>query len=280
MLDAREVGLTAQRELRRNLRSTKGIAMFVLFFLGGLLPSVIQLMIKRAMDGAGVDKVPGEARHQMVEQLLTQTYGNEATGKYLAQAPLVLLGLLQGTIRFLPFFILLIGFDQIAGEIQHRTIRYSVGRAERASLVLGKALGVYGVIAVMILVLHLTVWILLIAGGEQAIAVLSWGSRFWIFSMASAAAYVGFTSLVSAIFRTPTVALFVGAGLGFALWLTYTILGLIQATKPVTWLFPNAYEHLLMSPDPLPVLGGMALLLSWGAACVAGSSWLVRTRDV
>jgi len=280
MLSAREVGLVAQRELLRNLRSTKGIAMAVLFLLGGLVPSVIQVVLTRATEGTGVERLTDEDRRALFQQLLERQY-DKVIAKHLAEAPMVLYGLFAGTLRFPPFFILVIGFDQLAGEVQHRTIRYSAGRASRPSIVVGKALGNWGVITVMILVLHLTVWIIALAQRNgNAANILSWGARMWVFNVVAAASYVGFTSLMSSLVRTPIVALFLGVGIGFALWLAYTILTLIESTKAAGWAFPNGYERLLISPEPAQVAGGMALLVAWGAVCVAGASVIVVKRDV
>ena len=276
-----EAGLTAVRELRRNLRSTKGIAMFILFFLGGAVPSVLQVLVVRAMTQAGMAEMPPEAKQELIAETLSRVY-DPATAKYLATCPPVLFAFLfKGTLLFLPVLILLIGFDQIAGEIQHRSIRYYAGRAHRASLVAGKALGLWAVVAIMTLVLHGTVWTVLLARGDSAAQVLSWGVRLWLFTVASAGAYVGLTSLVSSLFKTPIVALFVGLGALFVIWLTSTLFGFWQTTEVVTWAFPSAYESkLLISPDPLKILGGVAALLAWGATMVAGAAVIVTRRDI
>lgn len=256
--------------------------MFVLFFLGGAVPSVLQVLFLRLMDKATMSELPLEARQQLFEQALSKVY-DPATAKYLSLCPPVLFAFLfKGTLLFLPVLILLIGFDQIAGDIQHRTIRYMAGRARRSSLVAGKALGVWGVITIMTLVLHLTVWtVMLIRGGDSPALVLSWGVRLWLFTVASAGAYVGLTSLISSFFKTPIVALFVGVGVLFVLWLASTILGLSEATEAVTWAFPSAYESkLLVSPQPARIFGGVAALLAWGAAMVAGAAAIVSRRDI
>ncbi len=70
MLSARDVGIVAQRELSRNLRSTKGIAMFVLFFLGGLVPAMIRFFLRRA---AG--DVPDEAVRAQFQAYLKGSTG-------------------------------------------------------------------------------------------------------------------------------------------------------------------------------------------------------------
>lgn len=278
-----EAGLTALRELRRNLRSTKGIAMFVLFFLGGAIPSVGQVLLTKIVDTTTMAEAPLEARQQMFEGVLMQAKFDEATAKHLSTCPPAIFAFLfKGALFFLPALILLIGFDQIAGEIQHRSIRYLAGRARRSSLVAGKAIGVWGVIATMTLVLSVTVWtVILVRGGYPAGLVFSWGLRVWVFTVASAAAYVGLTALVSSFFRTPIVALFVGVAALFVLWLTSSILGFFDATQMATWAFPSTYESkLLVSPDPLRVMGGVAALIAWGAVMVAGAAAIVSRRDI
>jgi ABC-type transport system involved in multi-copper enzyme maturation permease subunit len=277
-----EVTLTAFREIRKNLRSAKGIAMFSLFFLGGAVPSVLQVLLTKVTQSAGIDNAPDEALKQARLQVLTAYYENADTGKYLVDCPNVLFFLLQGTFIFLPLLVLLVGFDQVAGEIQHRSIRYVVGRSRRASFVVGKAVGSWAVISIMVLVLHLTVWIvMLVRGGTPPGDVLSWGLRVWVFSAAYAAAFVGYTTLVSSFFRTPIVAMFVGAGIGFFLYLTYQILRAIgERTEAFTWIFPNKYEFLMLSPDPSRVLGGIALCIAWGSLCVLAATAIVRRRDI
>jgi ABC-type transport system involved in multi-copper enzyme maturation permease subunit len=286
MLSAREVGLVAQRELLRNLRSAKGIAMFVLFFLGGAVPSVVEVLFFRIVNADTREDAPEELRRAMFEQVLASpkfiySY-DEATAKYLSHCPSsIFLFLFKGMLYVLPLMILMIGFEQLAGEIQHRSIRYVAGRARRSSIVVGKALGVWGVVSIMALVLHVTVWVvILVRGGENAGNVLSWGIRVWLFGVADAAAYVGLTALVSSWFRTPIVALFVGIALFFGLWLTSVILGAIKATQVAAWAFPGTYERLLSSPEPMRVLGGCAALLAWGAVMVALTALVVERRDI
>lgn len=280
MSAAREAGLTALREIRRNLRSTKGIAMFALFFLGGAVPSVVQVLFVRLVDKTTMQELPADVQRQMIEEGLARLY-DPATAAHLSACPPVLFFLFRGTLLFLPLLILLIGFDQIAGEIQHRSIRYLVGRARREAIVIGKGLGVWAVSAVMVLVLHATVWIVMLAqGSTPASAVIAWGPRLWLFSAAAGAASVGLTVLVSSWFRTPIVALFVGVAVFFVLWLAKSILGIFAATEGATWAFPTAYESLLVSPEPLRVLGGVAALIGWGAAMAAVASAIVKRKDV
>jgi ABC-type transport system involved in multi-copper enzyme maturation permease subunit len=245
------------------------------------VPPVGRVIVARWLSRSGLDDVPDDVKKQAFHQFLEKVYESKAIVDYLADSPPMIYALFTGTLTFLPFFILPIGFDQIAGEIQYRTIRYSAGRAERASLVVGKAIGVWGVIAAMVGVLHVTVWLIaLVEGGQPFGHVLSWGVRFYFFSVVCASSYVGFISLVSSFFKTPIVALFVGASTGFALGLTYWILNAFPSTRAAGWAFPNRYEQLVISPNPTHVLGGLGLFVLWGAVCVAGASAIVARRDI
>ena len=275
-----EVAVTAQREIRKNLRSAKGIAMFVLFVLGGLIPRLISLLLQRYAKEAGLEQIPDEAIREGYLKMLSSQYG-DAMGQFLVDCPKMLYGLFQGTLLFLPIVVLMVGFDTIAGETQHRTLRYYTPRAQRSSLAIGKSLGVWGVAALMLFVLHGTTWVLtLIEGKTSATLVLSWGLRLWLYATVYAAAYVGLTTLMSAIFRTPVVALFVGVGAWVIMGILRFSFEYAESTKPLTWAFPGAYEKWLLSNDVTHVLGGCAVLLAWGAVCALAATEILRRRDI
>jgi ABC-type transport system involved in multi-copper enzyme maturation permease subunit len=278
-----EVSLTAFREIRKNLRSAKGIAMCSLFFLGGAVPSVGQVLLTKATASAGLDNTPDQVVHEARVKLYSALSESEAVGNYLATCPdAIYWFLLYFLFLFLPLLVLLVGFDQVAGEIQYRSIRYVVGRSRRASFVVGKALGLWAVIATVLLLLHVTVWVvMLIRGTHPPGDVLSWGLRVWLFGVAYSGAWVGYTTLVSSLFRTPIVAMFTGAGIGSSLLVIYWILRAIgEKADAFTWIFPNRYEWLMVSPDPVRAIGGCALCIAWGALCVLAATWIVRRRDI
>lgn len=280
MSAAAEVGLTAGREIRKNLRSTKGIAMFALFVVGGLLLPLGKILIDRLAKSEGGQMPSDEAIRQGKLFALTKVHG-ETMAKYLVDCPTALLILFKATLFFFPLLILMVGFDAISGETQHRTMRYMTPRARRASIAIGKGLGVWGVTAIMLLVLYGTSWIMmLIDGGNPAGAVLSWGTRLWLFAAVYGGAYVGLIMLMSSIFRTPVVSLFTAFGVMVAMGLTRTILDLFDSTKAITWAFPAQYEEWLLSPDPSRVVSACAVLVAWGALCLMGATEIVRRKDI
>ncbi len=290
MSPVREVGLTALREIRRNLGSTKGIALSILFFLGGLVPNLLITTFQAL--GAG-ETLPPDERRKMIEEGLGRLGYAADLAHHLATWPPVLALMFSGSLIAAPLLILLIGFDQISGDIQHRAIRYIAGRSRRESIVIGKAVGLWGVIAVLMLITNVTVWIFtLIQGSGAALEVLKWGPLVWLSSVTMAAAWVGLISLVSSFFKTPVVALFVAAPVFFTMWLTHFILRAVNPAQPARWAFPFRYEDLIMSEAPKEligsrlsmnvahVLGGMGASIAWGAVMVAIATLVVKRRDI
>lgn len=256
--------------------------MFVLFVLGGAIPSLLQF---RAVKFLGMDPTRGltqEESRQVFEQfLLKNSLYSPETAAHISHCPPLLFLLFYLTTVFAPFVVLLIGFDQISGDVQHRTLRYMAGRARREAIVGGKALGVWAVMGVMLLVLNITVWLLmLMTGASSAGAILTWGPVIWFFSLLSCAPFVGLICLISSFFRTPIVGLFLGMGLFFGLWVTNKALFLFDATRSATWALPFRYEDLVLSHDFKEVIGGAAGYLVWGVATSALAAFVVKKRDV
>ena len=275
------LSLTVAREVRKNLQSAKGIAMVVLFLLGGLAPALLRAIFNESTRGIGLDQASQESIRNIKLQLLTKHFdGNEAAAQYLVDCPTTLFGLFEGTLFFLPPIILLIGFDAICGETQHRTLRYLVNRAPRPTIVAGKMLGIWGVVAAMTLLLNLAVWVVaLVQKDGTLVQILSWGGRLWLFSVIFAGAYVGLTTLLSALFRTPAVALVTGVAVLFTMGILNLTFGFFESTKMLTNIFPGTYEKWLLSPEPSKIAGGSGVLLAWAATCLLGATELVRRRD-
>ncbi|MGH7280217.1 MAG: hypothetical protein ACRELY_01720, partial [Polyangiaceae bacterium] len=84
-----EVALIAQRELRRNFRSAKGVVMAVLTLLGGVGVALVRLKVEQLNAG----RFTPDDVQQLQSALLVKQYGDEQ-GHYLASVPPILLGML------------------------------------------------------------------------------------------------------------------------------------------------------------------------------------------
>ena len=280
---ASEIGLTCMREVRRNLRSAKGLIASLLFLMGGGLSVLFYVWASKQMvDGTG-HPLPQEAQMELRRRGLSLLYENDtAVVDYLVNAPVGLFFLYKSMLYFLPPLIILIGYDQLAGEIEYRTIRYTAMRARRGSLVVGKTLGMWIVAAVISLGLNAIAWGLTIGRGEADVSTtLSYGIRFWLMSAILAASYVGLTTLVSSFFKRPTLALLTAVAVSFVLGIARAAASFLPESYAwVRKVFPATWEPRLLSPHFSDVSIGSLVCIGFGAVCVAGAWFTLSRRDI
>jgi ABC-type transport system involved in multi-copper enzyme maturation permease subunit len=266
------------RELRKNFRSIKGIALGVLTLLGG---SSIALLIAKAYEfkRKELGQITPEQIHDARIAILSKAYESD-TAKWLADAPDALLGLLNFTIWLTPLFIALMGFDSIAPDIQHRSVRYWTLRSRRWSYFIGKWAGLWATVSIVTFALDLFVWVVTIARGDAPAAeTLSWGVRFWLISLPLSAIWCGIATLISSLFRSPIVALLTTFGAFFVLWVLFLI-GALAQWEPLLYVYPNHYDHFMLNPRADRVgIGVLASIGMTGLYVIAGSTLFAR-RDV
>jgi len=284
-----EAGLTCLREMRRNLRSAKGVVMGVLFLLGGAAASLIYAAVSELTNPArqGHD-VPDEAFRELRQKVWAEVW-NADIGGYLADSPSIFVALFKGSLWFIPFMTLMIGFEQVCGDLQHRTIRYTAIRARRESIIAGKFLAVWGVVSVLLLALHAFVWFVTLVRGDATFAqILAWGPRMWALSAIYTAAYAGLTILISSLTKRPVISLFLGLIAFSLLWvldLAVDFARMVESER-FSWLqylgyaIPDYYEAWLVTPKAPQMVGAMAILLAFGAGATALAGWIVDRRDV
>jgi len=264
--------------------------MGVLFLLGGSAASLIYAAVMElATRTTGIDEViPDEAIRSMREEIWSKVWMSESIGGYLAASPSVLIALFKGTLWFVPFITLLIGFDQVSGDLQHRTIRYTAIRARRESIIAGKSLAIWGVVSTLLLGLHAFVWIITIVRGNGTLAeVASWGPRIWALTVVYSAAYSGLTILVSSLTKRPVISLFLGLIWFSTLWVIDLAVSFAKAAETerywiqyIGYAIPDYYDAWLVTPKAPQMIGGMVILLTFGIAATALASWIVRRRDI
>ena len=281
---AAEIGLTWMRESRRNLRSVKGLIASVLYLLCGALAVLSFLAFSHQFVRHNGEPLPDEMLHQLRRAALQQEFDDTATIDYLLNAPILLYLLQRGSVVFSQILVALIGYDQIAGDLQGRTLRYFSGRAHRASLVVGKALAIWSAVAVITLGLDVFAWVLAAERNQgSAGTVIAYGMHFWCAGLAYLAAYVGLTSFVSATVRSPVIALLVNIGALMGWGIVRRLAVWDAAPAPVHWLryvTPGEWEGRLLSASGATVAVGALGCLALGAAWLAASSWVLTRRDI
>jgi ABC-type transport system involved in multi-copper enzyme maturation permease subunit len=145
---------------------------------------------------------------------------DETMAESLAALPLALLVVFKLTLRFVPLFIALMGFDQVAGEVGPKSIRYLIVRVKRSSIIFGKFLSQATIFALL-----LTVCTLVMVGVSKLLnPEFSAGDlTVWTFklvgsSLVLALAYLSLTALCSALVRQGAVALVLNIIGLFVIW--------------------------------------------------------------
>ncbi|HEY0135815.1 MAG TPA: ABC transporter permease subunit [Nannocystis sp.] len=234
----RDATLIAGFELRESLRTRRALVLVLLYVLIASAASYIYVRIVATIDNVtalagGQDAALAAAQDQGYHEMLLFFAGGDATlANHLATYPAMVLIFAWVSLAFLPWFIALTSYDQIAGELHLRTIRYAALRTSRGAYVLGKLLGqavlVAGVAALGMLpvVLIGAIWLPNFAALATITALLS----TWPVTVVCALAFLGVVSLASQLTRTPGTARAAAVGLLFGAWL----LSLLTNTYP--WL--------------------------------------------
>ena len=219
MNPAAEVMLVVQRELRKNVRSAKGLVLLGLSLLGGVAVALVLAFVEK-MKEEKLASLPPEAAIEVQKQIILQLgNGDEALGEALSKAPGALLGALEVTIWLGPMLVALLGFDAISAELQHRSVRYWTVRLRRPSYYVGKVLGLWGVISAVTLMVHLLMWIIVISRGESAGSTIAWGLRLWAVTLPISLVWCAIAQLIASQFRSPILSLLVTFAAFFVIWI-------------------------------------------------------------
>jgi ABC-type transport system involved in multi-copper enzyme maturation permease subunit len=260
MSPAAETLLVAQRELRTNLRSAKGVALLVLSLLGGGLTALLF--------AHGAKPKPLDLSGTTVSDM--------------APALIAMLGLrtiLAATIWLTPMLVSLIGFDAISGELQHRSVRYWTIRSRRASFYVGKVLGLWAVVAVVTLFMDALVWLVFLVGVKDAGDVMKVGPLLWVVSLPISFAWAAIASVVGSQFRAPMLALLMMWATFFGLFIAWVASNATKITA-LGFVYPNFYEDWMMGDDPKKAALGAVLCVGLGVLVTTAGALAFARRDV
>jgi ABC-type transport system involved in multi-copper enzyme maturation permease subunit len=276
MNPAAEVGLVAARELRKNLRSAKGIVLLVLSVVGGAATAYLMARyFQTKLSGVSADELRLEQ-----EALFTQATGDPAMGKLMATAPLPLVMTLNLCIWLTPLLIALAGFDAISGELQHRTVRYWTVRTRRGSYFVGKFVGVWASVSAITLSMHVLMWSVSLGGAYSFGATVGWGFVFWLVSLPISAAWCGIATLVGSFFRSPPLSLLTTFATFFVVWLVGFAISRAADVHWLSYVYPNNYDAWLLSPHAEKVGGALGICFGIAALTTAAGGAVFARRDV
>lgn len=228
MEDLKEIGAIWRGETTRALKTGRVLVLLVLFLLFvGLALMGVGLLSSQVVSGA-MKVAPGADPEQVRQGLLgakkqflaTFFTDDERLLDSLAQLPLVLLVVFKLTLRFVPLFIALMGFDQVAGEVGPKSIRYLIVRVKRNSIILGKFLSQATIFTLLLTVCTLAMVLVakILTPEFTAGDMTVWTLKLIGSSIVLALAYLSLTALCSALVRQGAVALVLNIIGLFLIW--------------------------------------------------------------
>lgn len=228
MDDLKEIGAVWRGETTRALKTGRVVVLLVLFLLFvGLALMGVGLLANQVVAGA-MKTAPGVDAEQVKQglmaakkQFLMQFFtDDERLADSLAALPLVLLVVFKLTLRFVPLLIALMGFDQVAGEVGPKSIRYLIVRVRRSSIIFGKFLSQATIFTLLLTVCTLVmVLVSKILNPEFSAGDMTvWTLKLVGSSVVLALAYLSLTALCSAVVRQGAVALVLNIIGLFVIW--------------------------------------------------------------
>ena len=302
MNPATEIVLTVQRELRKNVRSARGIVLGILTLILSGLAVALCIGLEK-LERAAVGAASTEAFTAMKREAFEKATGDANLAATFATLPISLAAFFKFAVWIGPLIVVLLGFDTVAGDMQYKTVRYFTVRTRRWSYFAGKLLGLWAVVALATFALLFVCGLVTLAIGYVSIGPLvRWSLEFWVVSLPISLTWTAIAVFVSAQFRQSILALVTTAGIFFLSWSTNIVAfiqGIIEAfsakssgqgadvaakiARGMRWyeyLYPNSYDALLLSPKPQDVVQAVGILMGFSLLLIGMGAFLFNRKEV
>jgi ABC-type transport system involved in multi-copper enzyme maturation permease subunit len=270
-------------ELSRVLRSPRGL-LFGVFFLGSFVP--IAFSVRRLAAELGDISVPlDDRRLELVYEPISwfTELDRGVIADLVRDHPPALLVLFAAAIWITPLLTMLATFDQTASDIRIRHLRFLLTRTDRTTLYVGKVMGAWILMAVA-LALAIGLAGLLLAttpAGLGGVAGAAYLVRIWLSLTLFALPFVGLMAFTGALTGHPYLALGLGIGAQFLIWVIASGGGAwIDALEHAQNLFPTAWKYFLMSDQPRDLSLAVGHQLGLAAVFLAAGWFRFGRRDV
>jgi hypothetical protein len=277
------------------VRSWHAVALLLLLaatslFIVDAIVAPVEAIEARREAGRDIERGSPEIAAQVAESqhllgLVTWvTFGDDAQLAYLLERrPALLSGIWILLLLFTPLLVALSVFDQTAGDIGSRWMRFVVFRTRRVSVFAGRLLAAtvssLGLLA--LLSLAVVAYLDLRLGVYQRGDLYGWGLHGTLAVAAFALPYVALCGLVSAASRSSGRAL--GACV-LATALPTIVLGLtaarFESAAWVDWLHPWGWKFLLLHPDSPTRLGAFGAMVAFTAVFALAGAAIFERRDL
>lgn len=278
--------LIAIHDARRTLRSARALALLTLFvgsfLLSGLgfvlaAEKATRTLLEAAPPGTSAESVQEQARAELFRGLVR----DPDWAASLTATPSVVLFFFGAALLFLPALVCVMSYDAVAGELQNRSIRYTLLRCDRTAYLLGKLTGQ----TLLLAVFTSAVGVVLLGAAEaripgfRALHALPWLARYELLAILYGAVFVALALLASTLTRLPLLALllsFCGLFVFGVLW----ALGASGSLGFLSVLSPFAHLPRLFAPDLAGVAAAVGIYLIFLAALGGAALAALHVRDV
>jgi ABC-type transport system involved in multi-copper enzyme maturation permease subunit len=298
-IDARHVGLIARFAGRFEIRKGGGILfLFVALFVGietasGFLTIAENIIAGRDIHGKPLaDADSGTATERLMTSPAMRESVSKATGADDRQAdyllrdnPGVVSAIALALLFIFPFLACLGAFNQTAGDIGSRGLRYLLLRTERANVFLGRLLGTYAFIVTFAVLLMLVV--LLYVGLKLRVydvgALVTWGAQCVLALCLVALPYVALCAWISGSVSSTWASLALCAVGSVGPPVVFLIVARSAPAGDLAWiskLVPFGWKWDLLSHDLGTRLLGYGAMLGFTAIFLALGLRTFRRRDL
>lgn len=298
----RHIGIVGLYSIRFAVRTGGGLVFLLLLLLTGISVGAVFVSPVEAVlqsDAFAKSDAPADAKarellenedvRDMLEGAVSFfTDADEAQAAYLVRGNPALLSTTFILLLFLIPVVTCFGaFNQTAGDIGSRGLRYVLLRTERTNIYLGRFLGsaVFSGLTMVLLVVVLAVYIQFKLRVYAAPALWWWTLQGWIAIYVLGLAYVALCSLVSALMDSAFAALAISVLLViFPPALLAIAASMLRARGvDVDWLsrlLPWGWKYDLLSHDPGTRLLAFGVVLAFGAVFLLLGLRIFRKRDL
>lgn len=277
-------------DYRNLVRSAPGVIFLVAYLmvlvrLGSLSIDIIPLGVKKNP----MCQLPAGSAPQQVKTKIQKAIpfmGNlspEAMRFLECERPVVMSFFFLLSLFVVPFLVLLLSFNQVAGYLNRKSIRYILPKTGRLELYLGlfvSNLKFFTIVSALVSFAVTLGW--LIVGRDLAFGtVVLFSGRIFLSLWLSAVPLIAFMSMMAAIAGTPTRTIFLGGGA----YLGLGVVGYFAAQQSeygqlFNYVLPMEIKYWFAYPSVGRFLGATVLMLCYTAAYLAIGWAFLRRRNV
>jgi len=277
-LRGRHVGLIAKTHVRYSVRGGAGLIFLIISMLSGLIMANVVIspveqiskMDKEAGGAGDTKKVVDQVVHKVgIPAIKRFTSGDAEQANYLVlEKPALVSAFMVILIFFLPFLVSLGAFNQTAGDIGNRGLRYQLLRTERVNIFVGRFIGttLFTFIVLAALLMLVLLYLVIKAKFYPAGDVVAWMLRGYLAMVIYALPWIALCAWISTAIDSAFGSMVV-AQIIILFWpiLTWFASQANHHASFLKYLMPWGYKWWMIHPSMSMFFAGTGVMLGFTA---------------